>query len=127
LGGEQSGHTIVSKYATTGDGILTAILLMEAVIEGRAPLSQLASAVRMLPQVTVNVRVSDKERAVNDSAVKRALEAVRTTLEDRGRVLLRQSGTEPVLRVMVEAPTETECQQLAESVADVIRSLEKTV
>jgi len=100
---------------------------MEAVIEGRAPLSQLASAVRMLPQVTVNVRVSDKERAVNDSAVKRALEAVRTTLEDRGRVLLRQSGTEPVLRVMVEAPTETECQQLAESVADVIRSLEKTV
>ena len=126
LGGEQSGHVILSKYATTGDGILTALLLMEAVIESRAPLSKLASPVRMLPQVTVNVRVADKARAMQDADVRKALEHAGEKLGNDGRILLRESGTEPVLRVMVEAPTETECQKIAESVAEVIRNLEKT-
>ena len=125
LGGEQSGHIILSKYATTGDGILTAIALMDAIIESREPLSKLAQPVRMLPQVTVNVRVSDKAKAKNAPSVQQAVQTVRDKLGKEGRILLRESGTEPVLRVMVEAPTETLCQTLSNAVADVIRSEEK--
>ena len=120
LGGEQSGHIILSKYATTGDGILTAIVLTEAMIEGRAPLSVLAEPVKMLPQVTVNVRVADRDAASSRSEVRAALAEAEQALGGRGRILLRRSGTEPVLRVMVEAPTRTECQTLADRVAETI-------
>jgi phosphoglucosamine mutase len=126
LGGEQSGHIILSKYATTGDGILTAIALMEAMIESRESLSRLASPVRMMPQVTVNVRVKDKKMAKNHPDVQRAMEQASHCLNQNGRILLRESGTEPVLRVMVEAPTENECRDLANTVADAIRNTERS-
>ena len=117
IGGEQSGHIILSKYATTGDGILTAIKLMEAVIDEKLPLSKLAEPVQMLPQVTKNIRVSDKAAVRKDSAVQASVEAVRERLGDTGRILLRESGTEPVIRVMVEAPTEETCEELVNEVA----------
>ncbi len=120
LGGEQSGHIILSKYATTGDGILTAIAVMEAMISQKQPLSKLAEPVRMLPQITRNVRVADKAAARANEAVQAALETARETLGKSGRILLRESGTEPVVRVMVEAPTEGLCHRLADSVASVI-------
>lgn len=125
LGGEQSGHIILSKYATTGDGILTAIALMDAMIEQRKPLSVLASPVRMLPQITVNVRVSNKAGIKNHPLVQDAVERAKMTLGKDGRILLRESGTEPVLRVMVEALTEKECRELAESVGEVILNAEQ--
>ncbi len=120
IGGEQSGHIILSKYATTGDGILTAIKLMEAVISEKKPLSKLAEPVQMLPQVTKNVRVADKAAVKNNSAVKNTLEAVARRLGDGGRILLRESGTEPVIRVMVEAPTLELCQECVGEVVSVI-------
>ena len=122
IGGEQSGHTILSKYATTGDGILTAIMLMEAMIEAKLPLSKLKSPVKMLPQTTVNVRVRDKS-IVKDPRVVRAARDVEQKLGNDGRILLRESGTEPVLRVMIEAETEELCTSYAEAVASVIREI----
>jgi len=122
IGGEQSGHTILSKYATTGDGILTAIMLMEAMIEAKLPLSKLKSPVKMLPQTTVNVRVRDKS-IVKDPRVVRAAREVEQKLGNDGRILLRESGTEPVLRVMIEAETEELCTSFAEAVASVIREI----
>ena len=122
IGGEQSGHIILSKYATTGDGILTAIKLMEAVISKKLPLSKLAEPVRMLPQVTRNIRVSDKAAVKANERVCRAVEEVRARLGDTGRILLRESGTEPVMRVMVESPTEGMCASCADEVVEVIRS-----
>ena len=121
LGGEQSGHVIMSKYATTGDGILTAIKVMEAVISSKQPLSKLASPVIMLPQVTKNIRVADKAAVRNDPHVQSALEDVRKRLGDSGRILLRESGTEPVIRVMVEAPDDEVCSSYADEILDVIR------
>jgi phosphoglucosamine mutase len=121
LGGEQSGHVILSKYATTGDGILTAIKVMEAVISTKLPLSKLAEPVKMLPQVTKNVRVANKAAVRANEAVQKAVEAVRERLGDAGRILLRESGTEPVMRVMVEAPSETQCNACVDEVVDVIR------
>ena len=125
LGGEQSGHIILSKYATTGDGILTAIALMDAMIEQKKPLSALAEPVQMLPQVTVNLRVSNKPFVKNHASVTASVECVKQKMGKNGRILLRESGTEPVLRVMVEAPTEKECRELANEVARVIRNVEK--
>ncbi len=122
IGGEQSGHIILSKFATTGDGILTAIKVMEAVIEAKAPLSKLASPVTMFPQVLINVRVKDKS-IVKDERIAAAAEEVRAALGEKGRILLRESGTEPVLRVMVEATTQEECSRYAERVAEVIREV----
>ncbi len=121
LGGEQSGHVILSKYATTGDGILTAIKIMEAVIGSKLPLSKLAEPVKMFPQVTVNVRVADKAATAADPDVRAALETVARELGDNGRILLRQSGTEPVVRVMVEAPLVSDCERLADAVVSVIK------
>ncbi len=120
IGGEQSGHIILSKYATTGDGILTAIKVMEAVISSKLPLSKLAEPVKMLPQVTKNIRVSDKAAVRNNAAVNEAVEAVRERLGADGRILLRESGTEPVIRVMVEATTRELCESYTGEVADVI-------
>ena len=108
IGGEQSGHTILSKYATTGDGILTAIMVMEAMIEAKAPLSKLKSPVTMYPQITVNVRVKDKS-VVKDKRVTDKANEVKALLGDKGRILLRKSGTEPLIRVTVESESEELC------------------
>jgi len=123
IGGEQSGHIILSKYATTGDGILTAIKLMEAIIREKMPLSKLAEPVQMLPQVTKNVRVADKAAVKNHPSVKSCLQSVSERLGESGRILLRESGTEPVIRVMVEAPTEQMCEEFAGEVVSQIFAL----
>ena len=120
IGGEQSGHIILSKYATTGDGILTALQLMEAMIESKLPLSKLAEPVKMLPQITKNVVVTDKKAVEDDEDVQAAVKKVADTLGKTGRILLRKSGTEPLIRVMVEAPSETLCEKLASDVVSVI-------
>lgn len=120
IGGEQSGHIILSKYATTGDGILTAIKLMEAVISSKQTLSKLCSNVKMLPQITINVKVDDKTAVKSNSIVQRAVEEVKSTLGKKGRILLRESGTEPLVRVMVEAESEELCNELANRVVDTI-------
>ncbi len=120
LGGEQSGHVIISKYATTGDGILTALMLMESMIESKSPLSKLRSPVKMLPQVLINVRVEDKS-IVKDVAVTAALCSAEAMLGDGGRILLRESGTEPLIRVMTEADNEDLAKEAAELVANAIR------
>ncbi len=120
IGGEQSGHIILSKYATTGDGILTAIKLMEAVKAEKLPLSKLAEPVQMLPQVTKNVRVADKAAVRTHPAVQAALSAIAEQLGDTGRILLRESGTEPLIRVMVEAPTVELCEECAGEVVSQI-------
>lgn len=121
LGGEQSGHIIMTKYATTGDGILTAIKVMEAVIDSKLPLSKLAEPVKMLPQVIKNVRVADKAAVRNDEAVQAEIARVSELLGKSGRILLRESGTEPVIRVMVEASTVALCESYTEGVVQVIR------
>ena len=106
VGGEQSGHIILSKYATTGDGILTSIVLMEAMIDSKQTLSRLSADMKTYPQVLRNVRVSDKGACRSNPAVQAAIEAAERTLGDTGRVLVRESGTEPVIRVMAEAEDE---------------------
>ncbi len=120
LGGEQSGHVILSKYATTGDGILTAIKLMEAMISSKQTLSKLAEPVKMLPQVTKNVRVADKAAVRENPEVQKAVAAVSERLGNDGRILLRESGTEPVIRVMVEAASEGVCNACVDEVVDII-------
>jgi phosphoglucosamine mutase len=120
IGGEQSGHIILSKYATTGDGILTAIKIMEAVISAKLPLSKLAEPVKMLPQVTKNLRVADKRAVRENPAVQESLRLVSERLGKSGRILLRESGTEPVVRVMVESPTKEICDAYADEVISVI-------
>lgn len=122
LGGEQSGHIIMSKYATTGDGILTAIKIMEAVISTKQPLSKLAEPVKMYPQVLKNVRVADKAAVRENPAVREALRQAGEQLAGNGRVLLRESGTEPVVRVMAEAGTVTLCEKIVDRVVAVIRA-----
>lgn len=121
IGGEQSGHIIFSKYARTGDGILTALKIMEVMLAKKLPLSRLAEPVTIYPQVLINVRVRDKREAQEDPAVQAAVRAVADELGDTGRILVRESGTEPLVRVMVEAETKERCQELAERVAAVIR------
>ena len=116
LGGEQSGHIIFSKYANTGDGILTAIKLMEVMLEKKQPLSKLAEPVHIYPQVLKNVKVRDKKEAVEDPAVQAAVQAAEKELGADGRVLLRESGTEPVVRVMSEAPTEAICRKHVDAI-----------
>ena len=121
IGGEQSGHIIFSKYATTGDGILTAIKMMEVMLEKKSSLATLTSPVRIYPQVLKNVRVKSKPEAQNDADVQAAVKQVAETLGSTGRILVRESGTEPVIRVMVEAETEKECEKYVDSVIDVIK------
>ncbi len=122
IGGEQSGHIILSKYATTGDGILTAIKIMEAVIGAKQPLSQLAAPVKMYPQVLKNLRVSDKAAVRQDEAVQARLEEITQALGASGRILLRESGTESVIRVMVEGESRETCEKYADSVLELIRA-----
>ena len=120
LGGEQSGHIIISKYATTGDGILTSLKMMEVMMKTKKSLSALCEGLKIYPQVLKNVRVHSKPEAQNDPAVKAAVEEVSKKLGETGRILVRESGTEPVIRVMVEASTKDECQKYVDEVVDVI-------
>ena len=122
IGGEQSGHVIFREVARTGDGIITAIMLMSVLIDTQLPLSVLASEVTMYPQVLKNVIVDDKEKTLNDPAVKKAVEECTASLGDDGRVLLRASGTEPVLRVMSEAGTESECEKQVDHIIDAMKA-----
>ena len=120
IGGEQSGHIIFSKYARTGDGVLTSLKVMEVMLAKKLPLSRLAEPVKIYPQVLINVRVKDKKAAQDDPDVQAAVQTVTDKLGDTGRILVRESGTEPLVRVMVEAPSEEQCRTLAQSVVDVI-------
>ena len=120
IGGEQSGHIIFSKYETTGDGILTSLKVMEAMLAKEKPLSELAAPVIFYPQVLKNVRVKSKPDAQNDPDVQAAVQKVADELGDTGRILVRESGTEPVIRVMVEADTEEICEKHVDAVIDVI-------
>ena len=122
IGGEQSGHIIFTKYATTGDGILTSIKLMEVMLAKEQKMSKLAAPVVFYPQVLKNVRVKSKPDAQNDPDVQAAVEKVATELGDNGRILVRESGTEPVIRVMVEAGSNDICEKYVDSVIDVIRA-----
>lgn len=121
LGGEQSGHIIFSKYATTGDGVLTSIKLMEVLLEKKAKASELFRELSIYPQLLVNVRVKNKPEAREDQDVIAAVEAVEKALGDEGRILLRESGTEPVIRVMVEAGTQELCEKYVNEVVEVIK------
>ena len=122
IGGEQSGHTIFLKYETTGDGILTSLKLMEVMLAKEKPMSELAAPVVFYPQVLKNVRVKSKPDAQNDPDVKAAVQKVADALGDTGRILVRESGTEPVIRVMVEADTDEICEKYVDSVIDVIKA-----
>ena len=122
LGGEESGHIIFSKYATTGDGILTSLKLMEVMLAKEKPMSELAAPMVMYPQVLKNVKVKSKPDAKNDPDVQAEVAKVAEALGDNGRILLRESGTEPVIRVMVEAGSNEECEKYVDQVIDVIRA-----
>ncbi|MCR4911049.1 MAG: phosphoglucosamine mutase [Bacilli bacterium] len=121
LGGEQSGHVIIKKYATTGDGVLTAIMVTEEVLERKSTLSKLVAPVKLLPQKTKNVRVTNKAAVVEDEAVQAKFKEVNDMIGDNGRALLRQSGTEPVVRIMLECPTIAECDEYIEKIYNVIK------
>ena len=122
LGGEQSGHIIFGKYAMTGDGVLTAIKVMQAMIDRDMPLSKLADPCRMYPQVLKNVQVDDKDGTINDPVVQAAVKAAEEKLSGSGRVLLRKSGTEPVLRVMAEAREKMACEEAVNNMIDAMRA-----
>ena len=121
VGGEQSGHIIFTKYATTGDGILTSLKMMEVMLAKEKPLSELAAPVEFYPQVLKNVLVHSKPDAQNDPDVQAAVAKVGEELGTTGRILVRESGTEPVIRVMVEAPSEEICEKYVDGVIDVIK------
>lgn len=120
LGGEQSGHIIFSKYATTGDGILTSLLLMEVMLEKKETLGRLTEEVKIYPQLLKNVKVSDKKTARENPAVVQEIEKVTSALGNDGRILVRESGTEPVIRVMVEASTHELCEEYVNQVVGVM-------
>ncbi len=122
LGGEQSGHIIFSKNATTGDGILTSLKVMEVILEKKQTLGKLASEIEIYPQVLKNVKVKSKAEAQEDKDVQAEVQKVADALADTGRILLRQSGTEPVIRVMVEAETDAVCEKYVDQVIDVMKA-----
>lgn len=121
LGGEQSGHIIFSKYAVTGDGVLTSLMLMEVMLEKKERLSELRKELKIYPQLLKNVRVADKPAARNDEDVVAVTQKVEEALGSDGRILLRESGTEPVIRVMVEAKTQELCEQYVNQVVEVLK------
>lgn len=122
IGGEQSGHIIFSKYASTGDGILTSLKMMEVMMAKKKKMSELAEPLKIYPQVLENIRVTDKKVAQQDGDVQAAVKAVAQELGESGRILVRESGTEPLVRVMVEAADEDICRRYVDSVINVIRS-----
>ena len=122
LGGEQSGHIIFSKHAKTGDGILTSLMLMEVILEKKQSLGKLADEVKIYPQILKNVRVKDKKTARENPAVTAAVRKAADELGSEGRILVRESGTEPVIRVMVEAATDEICEKYVDGVIDVIKA-----
>lgn len=122
LGGEQSGHIIFSKYAATGDGVLTALMIMEVILTKKMSLSELTKDVKIYPQLLENVRVKDKQATRENEAVQQAVKEVEEALGDEGRILLRESGTEPVIRVMVEAKTDELCKEYVSKVVDVVKA-----
>ena len=121
IGGEQSGHIIFTKYATTGDGILTSLKMMEVMLAKKKKMSELAAPVVFYPQVLKNVRVKSKPDAQNDPDVQAAVAKVAEALGDDGRILVRESGTEPVIRVMVEATSDEICEKYVDQVIEVIK------
>lgn len=120
IGGEQSGHIIFSKHATTGDGVLTSLKIMEVMLERKMKISELLKEVKVYPQLLKNVRVKDKKAARADIDVQETIKEVETALGDEGRILVRESGTEPVLRVMVEAKSDEICEELVNKVIHVL-------
>ena len=122
IGGEQSGHINYSKYASTGDGILTSLKMMEVMLAKKKPMSELAAPLKIYPQVLKNVKVTDKKAAQDDVDVQAAVKAVGEALGDTGRILVRESGTEPLVRVMVEAPEHETCEKYVQQVVDVIKA-----
>ena len=120
LGGEQSGHIILKKYATTGDGLLTAIMICEEVCDSKLSLAELASPVKLYPQYTKNVRVKNKALVLKDANVLHEVAEIEKLIAGNGRILLRQSGTEPVIRVMLEYENREKCIEYADRVVDVI-------
>lgn len=121
LGGEQSGHIIIKKYATTGDGILTAIMLLEEICDSKQTLAKLCENVMLYPQYVKNLRVKDKNLTVTDEAVLKNVNEVEKLINGNGRVLLRQSGTEPVIRIMIEAESMEKCCEYADIIADTVK------
>ena len=121
IGGEQSGHIIFRKYATTGDGLLTALKIMQCMLKKKMSLSQLTAPVTMYPQVLKNVVVTDKDETLNHPAVQKAVADEEARLGDSGRILLRKSGTEPLLRVMAEAETTADCEKSVDAIIDAMR------
>ena len=121
IGGEQSGHIIIKKYATTGDGILTAIMLTEEICDSKSSLSKLAEPIKLYPQYLESIRVKDKAATVADKKVKEAIANVEKLIGNQGRVLIRQSGTEPVIRVMIEAETHEKCIEYTKAVIQAIK------
>lgn len=121
VGGEQSGHIIFSKHATTGDGVLTSLKIMEVILENKMKLSELLKDVCLYPQLLKNVRVEDKKRAKNDPLVIEAVERITSELGEDGRILVRESGTEKVIRVMVEAKTDELCHQYVEQIVEIFK------
>ncbi len=122
IGGEQSGHIIFSKYATTGDGVLTSLKIMEVILERKCPLSEMFKSLTIYPQLLVNVRVESKEAVMNDPDINRLKDEISNELGTDGRLLLRQSGTEPVIRVMVEAETDELCSKYVNRMVDLIKT-----
>ena len=121
LGGEQSGHIIFSKYAVTGDGVLTSLMLMEVMLEKKQRLSELRKELKIYPQVLKNIRVADKPAARNDADVIQATQEIEKELGENGRILIRESGTEPVIRVMVEADSEQLCDQYVDRIINILK------
>ena len=121
LGGEQTGHIIFGKHATTGDGILTALMLMEVILEKKQSLGTLCKGMRMYPQLLKNVRVEDKPAAVNNPKVQEEYKKITEALGEDGRILLRESGTEPVIRVMVEASSDELCEKYVSQMIGVMK------
>ena len=121
IGGEQSGHIIFSKYATTGDGVLTSLMIMETILGRKVKLSELFNSLTIYPQLLVNVKVSSKDAVMNDADVLKLNDEIAAELGDDGRLLLRQSGTEPVIRVMVEAATDELCEKYVYKMVDLIK------
>ena len=121
IGGENSGHIIFLKHATTGDGVLTSLKVMEVILESKKSLAELTAGMKVYPQRLVNVRVTDKRKAQDDAAVQKKTEEIAALLGNEGRILVRESGTEPLLRIMVEAETDELCMKYTGAIVDTLQ------